>query len=108
MRDSLVVIGLLTALIGGFLYAYDPLRPISGGFWLLLIFLGVVVTIIGARLMDYTPYIPEENKAEPEPKEETNLEIEGSMEKQGRYCRYCGKLNKDDAIFCESCGKKIA
>ena len=23
------------------------------------------------------------------------------------YCRYCGAENKDDAMFCEKCGKKL-
>jgi len=25
-----------------------------------------------------------------------------------RFCRYCGAENKQDAVFCEKCGKKIA
>jgi len=25
-----------------------------------------------------------------------------------RYCRYCGKENKTDAVYCEKCGKNIA
>jgi uncharacterized membrane protein YvbJ len=23
------------------------------------------------------------------------------------YCRYCGKENKSDAVFCEKCGKQL-
>jgi DNA-directed RNA polymerase subunit RPC12/RpoP len=41
------------------------------------------------------------------PEKEIDPKIESSKEKRGRYCRYCGSLNRDDAIFCESCGKKI-
>jgi ribosomal protein L40E len=26
---------------------------------------------------------------------------------RAKYCRYCGSLNKDDAIFCDKCGKDI-
>lgn len=38
----------------------------------------------------------------PTSKEEKLLEDEAKF-----YCRYCGKENKSDAVFCEKCGKQL-
>ena len=37
---------------------------------------------------------------------EEEKQIEGDASKF--FCRYCGAANKDDAVFCEKCGKKIS
>ena len=37
-----------------------------------------------------------------EPKVATKPKEEGKL-----FCRYCGKENKSDAVYCERCGKKV-
>jgi len=39
----------------------------------------------------------------------SQLKMAKSMKKSSKksFCRYCGAKNKADAIFCESCGKRI-
>jgi len=37
-----------------------------------------------------------------EPKDVTKPEVKGKL-----FCRYCGKENKPDAIYCEGCGKNL-
>jgi len=32
---------------------------------------------------------------------------EEDLQMRAHFCRYCGAENKDDAVFCEKCGKKI-
>jgi len=50
-----------------------------------------------------------QEEKEPEIQQEpVSLKEEKSMAKDGKfYCRYCGKENETDAVFCEKCGKKL-
>jgi ribosomal protein L40E len=50
-----------------------------------------------------------QEEKEPEIQQEPiSMKEEKSMVKDDKfYCRYCGRENEADAVFCEKCGKKL-
>ena len=58
----------------------------------------LVVGTIGGFLIGYAVYLHALG-----PPETLLTETSGI-----RFCRHCGSENKDDALFCERCGKKIS
>ena len=57
----------------------------------------LTVGIVGGFLIGYAIY------NYPAPPPETLLTEPPEM----RFCRYCGAENRNDALFCEKCGKRI-
>jgi len=87
------------------------------GFMLSFVFIalaviGVTLTISGGASYFYFIYqsrkLTQQLKEMACREEEDSSKTESSAGKHGKYCRYCGSLNKDDAIFCENCGKNIS
>jgi len=65
----------------------------------------VIFTIAGVVISTY--YDDQKKQIMEEIKQMGELTVEEEGE-QEFFCRYCGAQNKTDAVFCESCGKKIA
>lgn len=62
------------------------------------------------NVKNFLGIIPSEPIAPFEPinsSETSNIEEEKKVSDKIYYCRYCGGRNKNDAIFCETCGKKL-
>jgi ribosomal protein L40E len=109
-RIALIIFGVVLILVGiiiPFLYftysrniftgqvlSYDfPLLPYGVAVGLL----GVIVVVIGFVIRDEppksvapVPYVPPAPSLVPK-----------------KYCRFCGSENKNDAVFCEKCGRQI-
>ena len=112
MNLRYVVLGMVFIFIGivGLLYFHGMaiVQPDNGtveagqakALTLLGLYMGMaclVVGAIGGALIGYAVYL---NAAGPP---ETLLTEPSGI----KFCRYCGAENKDDALFCEKCGKKI-
>ena len=70
---------------------YRPLMELSELAWILII-AGIVFVIVGSLELNYAM----------KPKLVAEPKVEGKF-----FCRYCGKENKPDAVYCEGCGKKL-
>ena len=75
---------------------FDPQATIGllNAVWIMILF-GVIMTVV-ACVEVYMAYNTMQPKTVVEPK------IKGKF-----FCRYCGKENKPDAIYCEGCGKNL-
>ena len=67
--------------------------------------LGIVGLLSGVILF-VIAYISDQRFKEEEKLESTPQIVETTV-KEKFFCRYCGKENKPDATFCESCGKQL-
>jgi len=66
--------------------------------WIMFLF-GVIMIVIGCVEV-YKAYNAIEHITKPRP--EAIHKVERKF-----FCRYCGKENKPDAVYCEGCGKKL-
>jgi len=96
---QVIAIGIVLAILG-FMLSFVLI---------VLAIIGIVLTISAGASCFY--FIDQSRKLTQQLKEmacREEEETESSAGKHGKYCRYCGSLNKDDAIFCENCGKNIS
>ncbi len=110
MNVRYVVVGMIFIFVGvmGLLYfhgmaivqpAQTPLDAHAKELILLGLYMGMACLVLGAiggALLGYAAYL---DAAEPPETRLTKSAI--------KFCRHCGAENKDDAVFCEKCGKKL-
>lgn len=76
-----------------------------------VLFAIIVVAIVGSILMAVISVRKPKNRAvmvTEETKETTPEKSHDSGSETEKFCIYCGQNNKDYAVYCEHCGKKIA
>jgi len=104
LKNGSFAIGLLSILFGFIAYFYEERQ--YWGYWVVypyreyafpLLFLGIVFLALGLVASSQFEETKEKAEKQAEPRETGKF-----------FCRYCGAINKRDAVFCGTCGKKFS